>query len=83
MDRNTQQEIDRMVEALQDMAHREFGDFKSSEHFETHVSSGDDHIDRVRLIGEGVRKGLHDHFKPQNVSVFVDETGYRIKIDRS
>lgn len=83
MDLTTEQEINRMVDALQNMATREFADVKSSEPFETHVSSGDDHPERAKLIGKGVQLGLYDHFSPERVSVEVVETGYLIRIQRA
>lgn len=83
MDLKTEQEINRMVVALDDMATREFAEFKSKEAFETHVSSGDDHPDRVRLIAKGVQLGLCDHFSPERVHVEVVDTGYLIRIQRA
>lgn len=83
MDQITQQEISRMVEAIHDMATKEFAESRSAEPFDTHVSSGDDHPDRVRLIGEGVRIGLHDYYRADRVIVRVVETGYLIQIQRA
>lgn len=83
MDLKTEQEINRMVEALQDMATKEFADFKSIEPFETHVSSGDDHPDRARLIAKAVRLGLCDFFSPELVNVEVVDAGYLIRIQRA
>lgn len=83
MDLKTEQEINRMVEALEDMATREFADIKSNEPFETHVSSGDDHPDRARLIAKGVQLGLCDHFSPERVGVEVVDSGYLIRILRA
>ncbi|WEJ23645.1 hypothetical protein N0B28_10320 [Pseudomonas sp. SD17-1] len=82
MDQSTKQEINGMVEAIQDMATREFAESKSSEPFETHVDSGDDHPDRTRLIAKGVQLGLCDHFRSDRISVEVVETGYFIRIKR-
>ncbi|WP_426808018.1 hypothetical protein ABOC32_16705 [Pseudomonas sp. WOUb67] len=72
-----------MVDALQNMATKEFADVKSSEPFETRVSSGDDNPEHAKLIGKGVQLGLHDHFSPERVSVEVVETGYLIRIQRA
>lgn len=83
MDMATQREISGMVEAIHDIATKEFAEFKSADPFETHVSSGDDHPGRTRLVGEGIRLGLYDYYRPEHVSVKVVETGYLITIQRA
>ncbi|MGP5476897.1 hypothetical protein [Pseudomonas helleri] len=82
MDLHTQQEISNMVEAIHDMATKEFAEFKSTEPFETHVCSGDDLPERARIIGEGLRLGLHEYYRSERVIVRVVDTGYLVQILR-
>ncbi|QXH33095.1 hypothetical protein [Pseudomonas muyukensis] len=83
MDRDTQREISNIVEYVHDEATKEFANVRSPEPYETHVSSGDSHPDRVRLIGEGIRVGLRDYYRPERITVTVAESGYFIRIQRA
>lgn len=82
VDQRTQAEIQKLISDITDQVERHFGDPSVVEPFELPVCRGDETLEHLRLVGEGVKIGLREDLAPLVVSVKVDEGGYLFKVER-
>jgi len=82
VDHRTQGEIQKLIRDITDQVERHFGDPSVVEPFELVICRGDETMEHLRLVGEGVKIGLGEDLAPMVASVKVDEGGYLFKVER-
>ena len=83
MDIKTQEQIDRMIEAIESMATKEFAESAHSDlPFDLSFPLDDEHPDHARLVCEGLRLGLCESFEHSRVSASIEDSYYKVRIVR-
>ena len=82
MDRNTQNEILKMISLIESDAEQHFASDLSGAPHIIAVPRGDETLEHSHLVGEGVRIGLSQDFPYLLVSLKLDEDNYLFQFER-